>query len=1119
VDAIAEGPVRPETAATGLAARPDGGSFGPRKTPRTLAGPDIPGLGTGYIADAFWNRPANAPIRTIQARWTVPPPPATESGQVIYLFDGIESPGTTDSLVLQPVLQWNGESAEGAGGTWTVSSYLARGSDQVLEYTPPVAVDVGFELFGIVTLTQQQAVLDQTSPAAPALASLGQALYLAWTGTGNNRLNVMYSADGGNTFGQPFTSAQTSPAAPALSAYDGSLFIAWTGAGNNQLNVAQVDLRAGAPADLSQPVELPQTSPAAPALASLGSKQYLAWTGTGNNQLNLVSFADGSNFGTPYSSAQTSPAGPALCAFDGNLFIAWTGTGNNQLNVAQVELDSDGQPAGIGLPAQLDQTSHAGPGLASLDGVLYLTWTGTGNNQLNIISSTDGVSFSGGPFISAETSPDGPALQAGNGNLFTAWTGTGNNQVNVAQLVAEGGAIGGMMGIGSVMGYQCEFANVPGTQLNVTHVPELTQAVVVLEAHALQRSTDYPDAWETSFTQVGVDTTGPSEPTVVWTPIEGVTDCGQSAVIVSQGARGAQIDLYYSAGFFANQAIVSQTSLYGPALASLGGVVYMAWTGSGNNQLNIGSSADNFSSPLVLAQTSPAAPALCVSNATLFMAWTAAGSNQLSAAAVQLGGDGTPAGIGDPLSLPQTSPAGPALVSLGDTMYLAWTGTDNHQLNIASADEGLNFGAPLTSSQTSPSAPGLGVSNNGLFITWTGTGNSQLNVAQVQLSGAVAASIGEPVVLPQTSTVGPALASLGNVLYLGWAGPGNNQLNILTSTDNGAVFGNIYTSPQTSPAAPGLLADNGTLLIAWTGAGNNELNLADVDYLTGFFSDQVTLDQTSPAGPALAALGNVLYLAWTGTGNNQLNIAASGDGGITFEPPVVWAQTSPFGPALCVTEAGTFFVAWTGTGNHQLNVAPAGTGNPVVLSQTSLAGPALASLNGVLYLAWTATGNNQLNVASSADGVHFAAMPASSQTSPVGPALCASNGSLFIAWTGSGDDQLNVAQVQLDNEGTPLGLGPPVTLAATSTAGPVLASLDSVLYLAWTGVGNNELNIVTSIDNGASFGAATPFGVYTSSQTSPASPGLCVYNGSLFITWTGAGNNQLNVAMVAQPQT
>ena len=82
-------------------------------------------------------------------------------------------------------------------------------------------------------------------------------------------------------------------------------------------------------------------------------------------------------------------------------------------------------------------------------------------------------------------------------------------------------------------------------------------------------------------------------------------------------------------------------------------------------------------------------------------------------------------------------------------------------------------------------------------------------------------------------------------------------------------------------------------------------------------------------------------------------------------------------------------------------------------------------------------------------------------------------------------------------------------LQETSTLSPSLAGLNSNLYIAWKGDGNDNLNIMCSANNSQTFGKP-----YTSPQTSPQAPALCAHNGHLYIAWTGEGNNQINVAIV-----
>jgi hypothetical protein len=79
-----------------------------------------------------------------------------------------------------------------------------------------------------------------------------------------------------------------------------------------------------------------------------------------------------------------------------------------------------------------------GPALASLDGNFYLTWAGTGNNQLNIAGTSNNLTTFPRMYISPQTSQDVPSLCAApNGDLYLAWTGVGNNEVNITQPAAQ----------------------------------------------------------------------------------------------------------------------------------------------------------------------------------------------------------------------------------------------------------------------------------------------------------------------------------------------------------------------------------------------------------------------------------------------------------------------------------------------------------------------------------------------------------------------------------------------------------------------------------------------------------------------------------------------------------
>ena len=123
-----------------------------------LAAGKPPGLGTGWICATFWNNNTGSPIASVQTTWTVPPFPTTQSGQLIYLFNGVQVqvPGTNPTQsglhILQPVLQW-GVSPDGGGNDWAVASWFVGSQTQPVAKTPLTNVNPGQVLTGVITLT------------------------------------------------------------------------------------------------------------------------------------------------------------------------------------------------------------------------------------------------------------------------------------------------------------------------------------------------------------------------------------------------------------------------------------------------------------------------------------------------------------------------------------------------------------------------------------------------------------------------------------------------------------------------------------------------------------------------------------------------------------------------------------------------------------------------------------------------------------------------------------------------------------------------------------------------------------------------------------------------------
>src|SRR5215212_11594582 len=109
-------------------------------------------LGRGWIAFAHWTNEDNEHVSSFRSTWTVPPEPATRSGQTIFLFVAMQD---TIPMTLLPALQW-GSSAAGGGDYWSVASWYVGGTTGAVFHGELVPVNVGDELTGVISLAGRQ---------------------------------------------------------------------------------------------------------------------------------------------------------------------------------------------------------------------------------------------------------------------------------------------------------------------------------------------------------------------------------------------------------------------------------------------------------------------------------------------------------------------------------------------------------------------------------------------------------------------------------------------------------------------------------------------------------------------------------------------------------------------------------------------------------------------------------------------------------------------------------------------------------------------------------------------------------------------------------------------------
>ena len=109
---------------------------------------------------AAWLDTVGGSVMSFSTTWKVPPAPATQTSQLLYLFSGMQP--NDASTIVQPVLQWGGTEADEDGKTrvgqfWTVASWIVPAPDGHVHHTPHVRVKPGDTLVGTIGLTNKSA--------------------------------------------------------------------------------------------------------------------------------------------------------------------------------------------------------------------------------------------------------------------------------------------------------------------------------------------------------------------------------------------------------------------------------------------------------------------------------------------------------------------------------------------------------------------------------------------------------------------------------------------------------------------------------------------------------------------------------------------------------------------------------------------------------------------------------------------------------------------------------------------------------------------------------------------------------------------------------------------------
>ena len=128
-------------------------------TNKTAAGSvlrPLPGYeATTWVTDAELQNTSAGSITSFSTNWVVPNIPASNDNQVLYIWDGLEN--STQSDVIQPVLQWGNGAVANTSGGWLIANFYVWGpSPGQSAISESIPVSPGTILEGIITYNGQQ---------------------------------------------------------------------------------------------------------------------------------------------------------------------------------------------------------------------------------------------------------------------------------------------------------------------------------------------------------------------------------------------------------------------------------------------------------------------------------------------------------------------------------------------------------------------------------------------------------------------------------------------------------------------------------------------------------------------------------------------------------------------------------------------------------------------------------------------------------------------------------------------------------------------------------------------------------------------------------------------------
>jgi hypothetical protein len=289
-------------------------------------------------------------------------------------------------------------------------------------------------------------------------------------------------------------------------------------------------------------------------------------------------------------------------------------------------------------------------------------------------------------------------------------------------------------------------------------------------------------------------------------------------------------------------------------------------------------------------------------------------------------------GLGPSINLGEFSNAGhaPAIAWVNGQAYIAWRGRSNHLLNIMRLNaDGTASTFKTVTGATVAGSPALTTIGNQMYVSFTGD-DEHLYISPVIITSN-GIQVPSLIRLGATSNESPALASFNGKLYIAWTGQGDDLLNIAQLNLDLSVAGS-YVAGVDLDGSPALAAAYGRLWVAFTGESESlYVSAVDINGNNISVPPLNPLPESSNFGPALANINGVLNIAWTSQGSNSLNLMRLNADGSPVEPHIIdHGNTSDAAPALGSNNGGTALYGFTGTdGDGTLHVSFAGELPPV----------------------------------------------------------------------------------------------------------------------------------------------------------------------------------------------